>query len=381
MPLISPIHVRTLSFICLLSTITAYCTSFAPVCRKYQRAVGVVAYELVDKDGQPFSYEDENIKVETYTTIGTAFAIGPKQFVTNGHVMDDIQHGKANTTEEIADALYNAHISKGVESLKEKTIAALVEAQQKENAGKDIDDDVEIEYEIDEDELREAYCKANAQELEELKAKLLETYKDVHVGAVRIILSHSFGKKLTIAGVQFHPSYENNTTENDELMTNGERDLAILTIEEETDIWFTLADLPTVYDLCQGEEIGVLGFPMEGLASDGGLNIKAPEATFKRGSIGKITTATYDFSEDATKNRTIFHDVPISGGSSGSPIFLSDGRVIGVIWGGNSISPEDDEEGTIGTINNPTQQNMAVRIDTLEEIRSQAVEPINVKLK
>lgn len=354
-------------------------SGFAGVCQKYNQAVGVLTYSVCRENGEPFEYENLFGRMDHVTTVATAFAIGPNQFATNGHVVYALRHLQKEVQQELLDILMSEYISRRMaEVMREKSKISDKKPKKGWKNEEQNQDEDEDEDEDEEEMTQERFMEEYASEVEAQMAKFKEEYKDVHVGTVNIRLAHSHGKVLTITGYQLDPDYDDDTELQADITENGERDLAILTTAEETEVYFPLATAEEAYEVFQGEDVGVLGFPMQDLPDDGGLNVKFPEATFKRGTIGKVMSADYSFSDEMQKNRTIYHDVPVVGGLSGSPMFNYDGRVIAVIWGCSTTCfvDEEDESSEGFSLTNPAQQNMAVRIDALEVIRDQPVQDI-----
>ena len=102
------------------------------------------------------------------------------------------------------------------------------------------------------------------------------------------------------------------------------------------------------------------------------LNEHNPVASFADGKIRRLTNAQ---GTDAGKenNRMIDHSIPAAGGSSGSPIFNQDGKVVAVLWG-TAVAAMLDGNGariTSGALNN-----FAVRIDQAEDIHENEMLPL-----
>ena len=74
---------------------------------------------------------------------------------------------------------------------------------------------------------------------------------------------------------------------------------------------------------------------------------------------------------EARNNKAITHSIPTVGGASGSPVFLENGEVVAVAWGGNF---NFDENGNRTA--SAAQHNFAVRIDSLEVVEEEHVHDI-----
>ena len=305
-------------------------TSFKEVCKNYQSAVGVVVVTLEDSDGRLLT-NIGNISVNCYQPVGTAFAIASGKFATNCHVAYAVKDAKNGVLKNILLRVYMAEARKhGVKS---------------------------------EEEFAE-FCRKNQSAIAADRKYLQE---NVRVRSVEIRLSHSDGESLPVTGVQIHPRYKANGAD----FKNAEFDVAILTTSKNAPTYFRLAGTDVLYNLAQGQKIAYLGFPMEGLLDDGALNIEKPEATFKSGTVNKIT----DFNNvhgDPKNNRSLVHDIPTVGGASGSPIFLDNGEVVAVLWGGNHNFDENGRRTA-----SAAQHNFAVRIDSLAAVEDEPVHNIS----
>ena len=307
--------------------------NFEEVCANYQSAVGVVVVTLEDSDGKLLT-KIGDFPVDCFQPIGTAFAISENKFVTNSHVAYGVKDQKSGI---VKDILFRV---------------ILVAAK---NNG------------IKTEEQLKTFIENNKDGIEKLRTYLQER---VRVRSVEIRLSHSNGMSLPVTGVQVHPRYKTECNSKEEANRNHEFDVAILTTSQKAPAYFRRADTETLYQLAPGRKVAYLGFPMEGLANAGGLNIDKPEATFKDGTINKVT----DFDDahgEARNNKAITHSIPTVGGASGSPVFLENGEVVAVAWGGNFDFDENGKRTASAALHN-----FAVRIDSLEVVEEEHVHDI-----
>ncbi len=110
-------------------------------------------------------------------------------------------------------------------------------------------------------------------------------------------------------------------------------DLAVLIVEGKCPVSMRLAGRPKLETLDSGHRVAFLGFPMENLMN-GGVDMHLPVATMQSG----IVTANTDFwlAKAPFENRTLVqHNLPATGGASGSPIFDADGDVVAILSAGN----------------------------------------------
>ncbi|MBO4304473.1 MAG: trypsin-like peptidase domain-containing protein [Lentisphaeria bacterium] len=296
---------------------------FQEVCRQYQTAVGVITVTLEDVNGKLLN-KIGDFKVSHEYPIGTAFAIGKNQFATNCHVAYGIKDQKTGVLENV---LWSAVLEDARNS----------GAKNREQIAR--------------------YCQKNKKQIEACR-KLL--HENVKVRSVEIRLAHSGGKFLKVTGVQIHPRYQANPAPDaDSQFKNGEFDVAILTTSEHTEKFVKIASTKRLYALVPGQSIAYIGFPMEGLMDNGNLDLNRPEAVFKSGTINKITDFNKVYSMPEF-NKSIIHDIPTTGGASGSPIFLPNGEVVAILWGGS-----------FRRVSSAVQHNMAVRIDSLDLVRKE----------
>lgn len=126
-------------------------------------------------------------------------------------------------------------------------------------------------------------------------------------------------------------------------------DVGLLRAAEELPTWVALADDAELHALHEGDGIFVYGFP--GLT----VNEASPVATITLGLLNRVT----DFADNVGTPQTaqkLQHSAQTSGGSSGSPIFLPSGRVIGL----NAGSLADDERQIVVDPSNGQRREVAV---------------------
>ncbi len=127
----------------------------------------------------------------------------------------------------------------------------------------------------------------------------------------------------------------------------------------------TLAARGEYQGLAVGDIIYSYGFP--GRLAD----VSSPEATFMEGVIGRITTLD-GRSAAVGDTRLIQHSAFTSGGTSGSPIFDVEGRVVAVNTGGYV---EADGRGTAESTRPLPGYNFAMRVDLVDVLLKEAANP------
>lgn len=279
---------------------------FSATYQKYQKAIAMVVVTITDNSGNTLSLP-----------IGTAFAISPTTFVSNAHVAYAVK----NQREELVQYF----VRRNIEEKAQKEGMSLVDFLRRRGS--------------------------EARRIEENTRRKLQQ-NGLKVREVELRINHSEGKGYDVKQVQVHRKYDGENNK-------GEFDLALFTIEGKSESHFPLAQEKELEKLHAGLEVASAGFPTEGLSD---YNIDAPEATFGKGIIKKVT----DFNHrDAgpKHNRSITHDIPATGGASGSPVFLANGKVIGVLWGVSFAIRTGGISAPSGAL-----QNAAVRIDQLNDM-------------
>lgn len=254
--------------------------------------------------------------------IGTAWAFAPDRFATNAHVANGLKEGCKNI------------VSSLVMSLLEKRA---------EEAG--FKDDMEAYLE-----------KLSEEETEKIAEQCSNEVKKMIRGfyaSIRVNGEHH--KSYLVSQVQIHRDYGVEGSSFDP-------DVAVLTIDGTQDVSFKIADSDTLGALKSGEPIAFLGFPMENMFNDN-VNLDNPVASMQSG----IVVAVTDFDmKDAgpSGNYLIRHNLPSTGGASGSPIFNRNGEVVALLYAGNMIG--QIQNGQVVRAPSAAQINFAVRSDLLK---------------
>jgi V8-like Glu-specific endopeptidase len=113
----------------------------------------------------------------------------------------------------------------------------------------------------------------------------------------------------------------------------GAYDVGLLIVDGDPPVKFPLASKEKLSGLDSGTRVAYLGFPMENLRGSN-VDMHQPVATMQSGI---ITSVTDEWMSKASISNAILihHNLPSAGGASGSPVFDTDGEVIGLHSAGN----------------------------------------------
>lgn len=280
----------------------------AAVAEKNKSAVGLVTLHIELTNGKKFS-----------VPIGTAWAFAENKFATNAHVANGLKEALQKQIQGGAQGL----IAREAKKHNCKTVKEYLQKQGK-----------------------------NAPRIVQNALKQIHTMiKDVQA---RIAINGGHQVCCNITHVQIHRNYG-------AVDSKMIPDVAVLTVQEKVQSYFKLADSQDLKSLKTGTPIAFLGFPMELLANDN-INLDNPVASMQSG----IVVAVSDFEmKDAgfSGNYLIRHNLPSTGGASGSPIFNKHGKVVALLFAGNTTNQVKNNK--IVRAPSAAQINFAVRVDLL----------------
>ena len=158
---------------------------------------------------------------------------------------------------------------------------------------------------------------------------------------VAVIMNGNSSRRYRIHSMLTHPDYR---------LDHISPDVGLLSVDGHLTDTVKLAREDVLTRLAPGAPVFLYGFP-------GRLNrVDAPEATFVKGSIGRITTLNLELGR-FQENILIQHSAFSTSGTSGSPIFNDSGYAIAINAGGYT------EDGR--TL---TGYNFGVRIDMIQPL-------------
>jgi S1-C subfamily serine protease len=173
------------------------------------------------------------------------------------------------------------------------------------------------------------------------------------------VMNRSPSRRYKVVRVAHHPGYHK------PLLTISQ-DVGVLELDSDLPVMARLASAEDIRQLEAGDIVYMYGFP--GRLSD----VSAPAATLVQGVVGRLTKLDGKFGSFAD-NLLLQHSAFTSGGTSGSPIFNQEGKVIAVNTGGyvepGSLQILDPSTGRAGNVLVTKQlagYNFGIRVDALE---------------
>lgn len=311
------------------------------VVEKRQHAVGLVMFYAKLQNGKAIS-----------EPLGTAWAYSSDKFATNAHVA----YALRTMCHELLGMLGNGII---LSEINEELIRDGGEGE--EMSAK--------QQELVTQQALEAYKKKIGEKayLEKLEAAVnmvMENFDNfIKEMGVEIRINGKNNVSVPVTKVQVHRKYGMPDTK-------FNPDVSLLTVASKVSDCFPVAKRDSLKNMKQGMPIAFLGFPMENLTA-GNVNYEAPVATMQTG----IVAALSDFEMKDVGfegNYLIRHNLPATGGASGSPIFNVDGEVVALLHEGNIevklMLDESQENAVCMRTPHAAQINFGVRVDLLEGV-------------
>lgn len=281
----------------------------ARAAEKNKNAVALVTFSAVFKDGPQQTFP-----------IGTAWAFEKNKFATNAHV--------ANAFRTASKAIINAKVQSILNTVAQK------------NNCKSVDEFLKRLGPQKAPAIMNIARKRALSELREFRADL--------------IINGTYRKSFPITHVQIHRDYQ--------LKNGTSPDIAVLTVAGEHDVYFKAPSKKQLHNLKSGEPVAFLGFPSESLVG-GNVNMDNPVASMQSGII--VAVSAFNLKDVGGEgNVLIRHNLPATGGASGSPIFNRHGEVVAILFGGNIVGQILDN-GKISRAPSAAQINYAIRVDLI----------------
>ena len=148
--------------------------------------------------------------------------------------------------------------------------------------------------------------------------------KEFRVDSVEIRLSDSGGEAFAVKQIQLPREFQKTT----ERIIRP--DVAVLIIQGRSEVCFPRASSGELETLTAGRRVAFLGFPLDQLRSGDG-DLADPVARYAEGKLQSQPGS--GSAEVVSPGETLFsHNIPARN-AGGSPVFLEDGRVIGIVSG------------------------------------------------
>jgi Trypsin-like peptidase domain/FHA domain len=149
----------------------------------------------------------------------------------------------------------------------------------------------------------------------------------------------------------------------DESFDGNGYDVALLNVSEKLpeDARLELASADEIDAITPGSPLGTAGYPSERISGFWALTLGAtPEQ-----HVGVVTAITdmFHLPSDVAFRQLVHHDLPSTGGQSGSPIVGASGRVVALLNSGNAIP-----DGKGGRIPSAALVNYGQRVDLLKDL-------------
>ena len=199
---------------------------------------------------------------------------------------------------------------------------------------------------------------------------LAESKKPIRGFEVQIVINGTNRQIRPVTYVQIHRDYQLGGSQRDP-------DVAILTTGSRHDSYFKIAPQTVLRSMKSGDPVAFLGFPMERLYQQN-IHIDNPIASMQTGII--VAVSDFDLKDSGPdKNVYIRHNLPSTGGASGSPIFNTRGEIIAILAGGNIIGQvvgvDQQNKPIFDRAPSAAQINEGIRVDLLQGV----VDPVPVQ--
>jgi len=182
---------------------------------------------------------------------------------------------------------------------------------------------------------------------------MAEKFEELQPGQKMVVRSPGKnGKTYEVVDHKLHPGYRALAafmnqdilrSRRTEINKVGGYDVALLWVKEDlpTNAILELATPDELQALAPGSVVATAGYPMEGVVAS---HVQSYGAT-PEFHVGTVTGFTDFFflPTDFARSQLMHHDLPVAGGSSGSPIVGRSGHVVALLNAGNSYKPAEGE--------------------------------------
>jgi S1-C subfamily serine protease len=209
-------------------------------------------------------------------------------------------------------------------------------------------------------------------------AHVAEVFETLTAGQSMLVRSTAeTPRDFAVTGVTIHPGFDRfkqavadrrplDTTSGDEAVFIPACDVGLLHVAKDADLGVPLELAPkdVLHRLEAGEAVAFIGHPLEWMEL---RDLSRPQPT---SLIGHITSLTDVFNGKTIPARRLLvrHDLPVTGGVSGSPLLNRDGQVVAVISAGSFHVIMDVISGLPRRVPTAVGVNFAQRSDLLAEL-------------
>jgi S1-C subfamily serine protease len=182
-----------------------------------------------------------------------------------------------------------------------------------------------------------------------------------------VVFPGTNGQAFQIASVDLHPEFLRQLAHPNAAATVLTHDVAIMRLTTQPSVsGVPIAAKFKLLALRELQPVAYVGYPMRSQAG-GGANIERPRPVAKSGTISSLTDWQQRETLNPSEAHLIRHDLGVTGGASGSPLWDANGDVVGIICGMNVETVFDPTTRRTGGIPSASMVNFAQRIDVLTD--------------
>lgn len=192
---------------------------------------------------------------------------------------------------------------------------------------------------------------------------------EVSQGGGWVVFPGTNGQSYPIANVELHPEYIRQVSAGDTSTTTAvlTHDVAIIRLSSLPPVaGIPIAPRFKLNSLRELQPVAYVGYPMRSQVG-GGTSVDRPRPVAKCGTISSLTDWQQRETHNPSEARLIRHDLGVTGGASGSPLWDTSGGVIGIICGMNVERVFNPTTRKFEVIPSASLVNFAQRIDVLTD--------------
>jgi S1-C subfamily serine protease len=184
-----------------------------------------------------------------------------------------------------------------------------------------------------------------------------------------VVFPGTNGQAFQISGIELHPEYLRQLA--DAAASSASivltHDVALIRLATQPAVTgVPIASRLKLQALRELQPVAYVGYPMRAQAG-GGTSIERPRPVAKSGTISSLTDWQQRETHSPADAHLIRHDLGVTGGASGSPLWDANGDVIGIICGMNVERVFNPTTRKFDVIPSAALVNFAQRIDVLTD--------------